>query len=259
AAAGARRGAPRLARLLREALGRLLPPRPRPALPSRRVAARPLAQRRRLRPRLAPPARRDLRAVEVADGLLAALHLVPRRHVSGAVRRPAGRPSRLPGHAAPRLGVRHDALRQRPLPGHARARPQARRHGRAPARRPLPHGRARLGTLRLLRLLPPPAQFLSELLHVRPLLLGAAHLPLPGAALLPDDAPPGEDGPRPRARARRLAFGGCAPRTHRLEPPPERAGDGAGPHVSRDADGDRPRRPRAAPTDARHRGLGLLF
>src|SRR5439155_141954 len=158
----------RLARLLREALGRLLPARPRPSLPPRGVAARPVARRRRLRPRLARPARRDLRVLEAADGYLAALPLAPRRHVSGAARRSVARLPHLPRPAPARLGARHDALRQRALPRRARARPQARRHGRAPARRPLPHGRARLGALRLLRLLPPPAQLPLERLPEGP-------------------------------------------------------------------------------------------
>src|SRR5438445_435541 len=118
----ARRGAPRLARLLREALGRLLPPRARHPLPRRGMAARPVARRRRLRPRLARPARRDLRVLEAAHGLLAAVHLVPRRHVSGGARRPGARPPHLPRPAPARLGARHDALRQRSLPPRARAR-----------------------------------------------------------------------------------------------------------------------------------------
>src|SRR5439155_10247482 len=93
----------------------------------------------------------------------------------------------------------------------------------------------------------------------RPLLLTAAHLPLSGAAVLPDDAPPGEDGPRPLARSRRPARGGSAPRAHRLEPAPDRGGGGAEPCVPGEADGGRPRRARAAPADARRRVLDLLL
>src|SRR5439155_19613768 len=255
----ARRGALRLARLLREALDRLLPPGPRRPLPGRGVAARPVARRDRLRPRLARPARRDLRILEVADGLLAAVHLAARRHVSGDARRSGARPPHLSRPAAARLRVRHDALRQRPLPGRARADAEARRHGRAPVRRRVPDGRARLGALRLLRDFLPPAQLLPQLLSVRPLLLAAAHLPLSGAAVLPDDAPPGEDGPRPLARAGRVARGGRAPRAHRLEPAPDRGGGGAEPCVPGEADGGRPRRARAASADARGRVLDLLL
>src|SRR5439155_1587523 len=80
-------------------------------------------------------------------------------------------------------------VRQRPLRRGAGARAEARRNVRAPARRQLPHGRARLGALRLLRLVRPPARVLPQLGRVRPLLLDAAHLPLSGAAVLPDDAP----------------------------------------------------------------------
>src|SRR5438132_666871 len=259
-AAGARRRAPRLARLLREALGRLLPPRSRCPLPGRGVAVRPVARRRRRRARLARRARRDLRVLEAADGLLAALHLVPRRrHVSGGARRSSPRPPHLPLSAPARLGVRYDALRQRPLPRGAGARAEARRNVRAPARRQLPHGRARLGALRLLRLVRPPARVLPQLGRVRPLLLDAAHLPLSGAAVLPDDAPSREDGPRPRARARRLARGGRAPRPHQPQLASGRGGDRAEPRVPGDVDGGRPRGPRAAPANARHRGLARLF
>src|SRR5438034_7921357 len=45
---------------------------------------------------LARPARRDLRVLEAAHGLLAPVYLVPRRHVSGEARRSGARPPHLP-------------------------------------------------------------------------------------------------------------------------------------------------------------------
>ena len=147
--------------------------------------------------------RRDLRVLAREGRQLPPVHRSARRQLGRAPGSPGGGVPHLPeAHLPGLVRVRHDALRRRALPaprappreGAGHGAPRAREFAAAPRSR-RPDAARPVG-----QLLPPP-RLLPERLPVRRLLLGAAHLPVHHAHVLPDDPARGEAAARRDAPA----------------------------------------------------------